>query len=74
MHILQKNTQPIHKHTLVRAYEYDGPRDTTEARKCYRYNKGPRWILYWACTTCPFREAFDLTHNNPKKKEHHHAK
>jgi hypothetical protein len=46
----------IHKHTLKRAY------------KRTRNVNGPAFILSWICVGCPFRQAFDLTHDEPVKK------
>jgi hypothetical protein len=61
-----------HEHKFVKAYIYDGPKTTAEsdARKNQAgyYDKGPRWILLWACETCPHRQAYDLIHKKPGKE------
>lgn len=43
----------IHSHTLKRAY------------KKTRFKDSTRFMLLWICTTCPFKQAYDLVATLP---------
>lgn len=60
--ITQKGTGQ-HKHTFRTAYKKDWGVPSNES-----YNKGERYILLRVCTTCPFKQAYDLTHDEPRTK------
>lgn len=50
--------------------EKHGVQHTHSFKKGYRQTRngsGVVYILFWVCTSCPYREAYDLSHEEPRK-------